>query len=177
MGEPAFEGVQISTGRVLPEWIDINQHMNVAYYVLAFDLAVDTLWSEFGLTTEHIRDTDSSTFAVESHVMYRRELALDDPYVISALILAYDEKRIHQFQWMYHAEDGFLAATAEWMNLHVDLRTRRVAPWPQHILDNIGRVVAAQGEHKWPEDAGRRMRIAKPVFTLGPGDQKTGPGW
>ena len=64
-------GIKISAGQVLPEWIDINGHMNVAYYVLAFDLAVDALWREFGITDEHIHDNHSSTFAVESHVMYR----------------------------------------------------------------------------------------------------------
>ena len=26
---------------VLPEWIDYNDHMNVAYYTLAFDEALD----------------------------------------------------------------------------------------------------------------------------------------
>lgn len=161
-----FMGREVDAGRVKPEWIDINQHMNVAYYVLAFDLAVDTLWSKFGLTSEYVRETDSSTFAVESHVVYRREMKLDDPYVITALILAYDEKRIHQFQWMYHADEGYLAATAEWMNLHVDLGTRRVSPWPSRILENIAEVAAAQGEHEWPDAAGRRMQIPRPIYSM-----------
>ena len=34
-------GVEVSSGRVLPGWIDVNNHMNVAYYVLAFDQGVD----------------------------------------------------------------------------------------------------------------------------------------
>jgi len=54
------------------------------------------------------------------------------PYVITAQILAFDDKRIHQFQRMYHAEEGFLAATCEWMNLHFDPGIRRVASWPFH---------------------------------------------
>jgi acyl-CoA thioester hydrolase len=47
-------GIEVSTGFVLPEWIDINQHMNVAYYVLALDRGVDDLWSELGITNEYI---------------------------------------------------------------------------------------------------------------------------
>ncbi len=156
-------GIKISAGQVLPEWIDINGHMNVAYYVLAFDLAVDALWREFGITDEHIHDNHSSTFAVESHVMYRRELKESDPYIVTAQILAYDKKRIHQFQRMYHAQEGFLAATAEWMNLHVDLKTRRVAPWPDKILENINRVVLSQGKWAYPSDAGRVMRVRDPL--------------
>ena len=159
-------GVEVNAGNVLQEWIDMNGHMNVAYYVLAFDLGVDALWAGFGITEEHIRNKQSSTFAVESHVIYRRELKLDDPYVVTAQILAIDQKRIHQFQRLYHAADGFLAATAEWMNLHVDMTTRRVAPWPDDILDAIQRAAAAQGEWPYPEDAGRTMNIRKPLFSV-----------
>lgn len=159
-------GVEVSSGRVLPEWIDINNHMNVAYYVLAFDQGVDSLWDRFGITDQHIEEMNSSTFAVESHVIYRRELTLDDPFIVTAQVLAYDEKRIHQFQRLYHAEEHYLAATAEWMNLHVDLATRRVAPWPKTILEDIAKVAATQGNWPWPKDTGRQMRIASPIFSV-----------
>ncbi len=158
-------GVEISHGKVLPEWIDINGHMNVAYYVLAFDLAVDSLWLDFGLSNEHIQANDSSTFAAESHILYRKELLRDDPFIVTSQILAFDEKRIHQFQRMYHASQGYLAASAEWMNLHVDMKTRRVSPWPEQVLVAIRRVAASQGTWPYPEDAGRTMRVQKPLFS------------
>lgn len=166
MADTGVIGVEVSRGLVLPEWIDVNKHMNVAYYVLAFDRGVDSLWDRFGITEEHIREMNSSTFAVETHIMYRRELKLDDPYIVTAQILAFDDKRIHQFQRLYHAESHFVAATAEWMNLHVDLATRRVAPWPASILDDIRKVAAMQGDWGYPRDAGRQMRIHNPVFSI-----------
>jgi acyl-CoA thioester hydrolase len=159
-------GIEVSRGRVLPEWIDVNNHMNVAYYVLAFDKGVDELWDHFGITDDHIREMNSSTFAVESHVIYRNELRLDDPYVVTAQILAYDEKRIHQFQRLYHAKEQYLAATCEWMNLHVDLGTRRVAPWPESILKDIESVAANQGDWPWPDEVGKQMSIVKPLFSI-----------
>lgn len=164
--EQQMRGIEVDRGRVLSEWIDVNGHMNVAYYVLAFDLGVDALWSRFGITDAHIRENLSSTFAVESHVTWRRELHEDEPYVVTAQILAFDEKRIHQFQRMYHADDGYLAATAEWMNLHVDLNTRRVAPWPEAILDGIRDVAESQGDWPYPEEAGRRMQVPKPLYSM-----------
>jgi len=103
-GQPQISGASIASGRVLSEWIDINGHMNVAYYVLAFDRAVDTLWTELGITSDYIEACKCSTFAVECHVTYQAELREDEPYLITSQILAYDEKRIHQFQRMYHAE-------------------------------------------------------------------------
>jgi acyl-CoA thioester hydrolase len=166
MTDTGIIGVEVSRGRVLPEWIDVNDHMNVAYYVLAFDRGVDSLWDRFGITEEHIREMNSSTFAVEAHIMYRRELKLDDPYIITAQVLAFDEKRIHQFQRLYHAKEHYVAATAEWMNLHVDLTTRRVAHWPSNILDDIRKVAARQGDWPFPRDAGRQMGIHKPIFSI-----------
>jgi len=99
--------------------------------------------------------------------MYRRELKLDDPFFVTAQILAFDNKRIHQFQRLYHADELFLAATAEWMNLHVDLETRRVAPWPKEILADIGNVAAEQGDWPYPDEAGRSMRVPQPIFSIG----------
>jgi len=167
MADNDIVGMEVSRGRVLTEWIDVNDHMNVAYYVLAFDGGVDSLWDRIGITDEHIQEMRSSTFAVESHVIYRRELKLDDPFIVTAQVLAFDEKRIHQFQRLYHAEEGFLAATAEWMNLHVDLVTRRVAPWPETILDDIKKVAAAQDGWPYPHEAGRQMSVPKPIFSAG----------
>lgn len=164
-----FDGVTVSTGKVLPEWIDFNGHMNVAYYVLAFDLGVDSLWVDFGITAEHVQQNHSSTFAVETHVLYKQELKLDDPYVVTAQILAFDDKRIHQFQRMYHAESGFLAATAEWLTLHVDLRKRRVAPWPTKILNGITRVANSQGDWPYPDAAGSTMRVPVPLWSIDKG--------
>jgi acyl-CoA thioester hydrolase len=162
--KPQQQGCEIYNASVLPEWIDINNHMNVAYYVLAFDQAVDKLWDHFGITEAYIREQQSSTFAVESHVCYLGEMNLGDPYVVTAQVLAYDEKRIHQFQRMYHAKHGYLAATCEWMNLHVDMNQRRVSPWPEALLEGISKFVEKQGDWGMPADGGRQMRIRKPVF-------------
>ena len=99
-----MKGIEVVQGTVLPEWIDVNEHMNVAYYVLAFDEAVDSLWEVLGITENHINVSNSSTFAVESHITWQRELAINEPYIITSQLLAYDNKRIHQLMRMYHAE-------------------------------------------------------------------------
>lgn len=165
MSGAGSRGLLVHTGVVLPEWIDINGHMNVAYYVLAFDKAVDNLLAGLGVTDEYIQSTRGTTFAVECHVTYQQELTEAAPYRIESQVLAYDEKRIHQFQHLYHAEENFLAATAEWMNLHVDLGTRKVSPWPDFVLGALEKFVDAQTEAGFPREAGRKMNIAKPVWS------------
>ena len=166
MNPPDMIGSVICRGEVRAEWIDVNDHMNVAYYVLAFDIAVDTLWEKFGITDKYMTEAQGSTFAVESHVTYRNELVEGDKYIVTAQILGFDEKRIHQFQRIYHAEKGYLSATAEWMNLHVNLASRRVTPWPDEIRERIREFALAQTDRSWPEQAGRRMSLKEPHFTL-----------
>jgi len=166
MSKSEILGARIADGIVKPEWIDANGHMNVAYYVLAFDLGVDALWEGFGITAEYIKRSYGSTFAVESHITYQQELVEGDPYFVTAQVLAFDAKRIHQFQRLYHAEQEFLAATGEWMNLHVDLEKRRVSPWPESILEKLGEYAAGQDEQAYPEEAGKQMDIRKPIYTM-----------
>ncbi len=161
-------GARVADGVVKSAWIDVNGHMNVAYYVLAFDLGVDALWEEFGITAEYIESSYGSTFAVECHITYQQELVEGDPYIVTAQLLAYDDKRIHQFQRLYHAEKDFLAATAEWMNLHVDLEKRRVSPWPDSILAKLAAYSAGQAQQAYPEEAGKQMNIRKPIYTMNP---------
>jgi acyl-CoA thioester hydrolase len=160
LGRPLYKG------NVRPEWIDANDHMNVAYYVLAFDLAVDSLWEQFGITEQHIREQQSSTFAVESHVTWQGEMNLGDAFVVTGEILAYDAKRIHQFQRMYHLEKGYLAATCEWMNLHIDLRNRCVAPWPDDVLAAIAGQAGQQGNCGLPDELGQAMKIKNAIFSV-----------
>ena len=158
-------GICVATGTVLPEWIDINGHMNVAYYVLAFDLGVDALWERLGITTEYIKTTKCSTFAAECHVTYQRELKEGDPYRVTSQILAYDEKRIHQFQRMTHAGENNLAATAEWINLHVNLTTRRVTPFPETVLSALRQLTRRQGDTSTPAEVGRTIAVSSPIYS------------
>jgi acyl-CoA thioester hydrolase len=159
-------GQKVAEGRVPPEWIDYNDHVNVAYYVLAFDFAVDALWARLGIDDEYVSTTRGSTFAVESHVTYQQELRLDDPYFVTVDVVAYDEKRIHQFQRMYHAERHYLAATAEWMNLHVNLLERRVSAWPGPVLEKLAVIAAGQSDVTMPDELCGKIRVKTPIYSI-----------
>ncbi len=156
-------GTVIIEDRVRPEWIDINEHMNVAYYLLAFDYAIDDLWEQKGITDTYIKSGEGSTFAVEGHITYQRELLEDEPYIITAQILAYDEKRLHHFQRMYHAEKHFLAATCEWLHLHMNPAIRRVSPWPADILDAFASLAEEHSHLPYPAEAGKAIRVPNPI--------------
>jgi len=146
--------------RVHPDWIDYNGHMNVAYYVLAFDHATDAFLNHIGLGERYLAETNCSVFTAEAHVTYEREVTLDDPLRFETRVLAADAKRIHYFHSMYHEEQGYLAATNELLILHVDLSERRVLPMPENVQRCLAELLAVHGPLVRPPQVGRVMGLA-----------------
>jgi len=144
---------------VRPEWIDRNGHMNVAYYVLIFDHAVDALFSHVGLDPDYRARTTGSTFTVESHITYDRELVAGKVARCTAQLIGFDEKRIHHYYEMYDAAAGTLAATTEFMSLHMDMATRRVAPMPEDIQRRLGALMEAHARLPRPANLGRVIKV------------------
>jgi acyl-CoA thioester hydrolase len=151
--------LQLHRDRVRPEWIDYNGHMNLAYYVLAFDYATDALFDFLGCGAAYKEATDFSTFTLEGHVTYDREVLEGEPLLFKTWLLDYDAKRIHYFHEMWHAEAGYLASTNELISIHIDMAARRSAPFPETIL---GRLEAVMQEHRKlerPANVGRVIGI------------------
>ena len=144
---------------VEPEWIDLNGHMNIAWYLTAFDRAFDESYGRMGFTPEALKKTGSTTFAAEMHITYQRELLEGDRLRIETQLIDFDSKRMHWVQAMYHAEQGYRAATAEWLILHVDLRQRRVAPLPDSIRAELSAIRDAHASLPRPPETGRRIDL------------------
>ncbi len=144
---------------VKPEWIDGNGHMNVGYYVVAFDQATDTLCEQLGVDLRYVEHRLGMVFVLEAHVTYDREVQAGNPLRVTTQILGHDPKRLHFFHAMYHAEAGWLASTNELMMIHIDFATRRSAPWRPATLARIEALAAAHRRLPWPEKAGRRMGL------------------
>ena len=122
-------------GEVLPEWIDWNGHLNLAYYVVLFDRATDLLFDELGLGLDYRRDEEKATFVVETHNLYERELLVGERVRIATQILGSDDKRLHLGHEMFRLRDGERSATQELMFLHIDLQARRVASDPVRVFE------------------------------------------
>ena len=159
MSDP--DDLTIHAGRVLPEWIDANGHMNVAWYGLVFDQAVDALWARIGHDDDYRRQHASTTFAVESHTRYLQELREGERFAVSARIVGVDAKRVHQWQMLRALDDGRLAATCEWLHLHVSLTTRRVSPWPDTIVGELAALHSAQRHLPGPDGVSAAISLQR----------------
>jgi acyl-CoA thioester hydrolase len=148
-------------GRVLPEWIDYNGHMNVAFYLYAFDQATETFSREMGCDAAYVRGKRGMVFTLETHLTYDRELKLGDPFRIATQILDWDAKRVHFFHSMYHADAGFLASTNDQIMLNVGFESRRSEAWPDDIRARLEAMATVHGKLPWPEKAGRRVTLKR----------------
>jgi len=144
-------------GVVESDWIDYNGHMNVAYYLLAFDHATDDFLDDLGLDEAQRDRNGGTTFAAEVHIRYHRELMSGDPIRVTTQLLSFDVKRLRYLHQMYHAADGYLAATAENLSLYVDLNIRRVTTMPEAVLQRLEEVLRAHHVLGPPEDVGRAI--------------------
>jgi acyl-CoA thioester hydrolase len=158
--EPVFAAPFVSTVmRIEPQWIDYNGHLNVAYYNVLFDRAVDEVYELLGLGPHYLARHKHSTMVAEAHVRYLRELHEDDPVRVTVQLLDYDAKRIHLFEQLLHATENFVSATSESMTLHVDMTAKKVAPFPDSIMKVLERMKKAHAVLPRPEAAGRRVAM------------------
>jgi acyl-CoA thioester hydrolase len=162
--EPAIPAPFVSSVmRVEDGWIDYNGHLNMAYYNVLFDRAVDEVYELLGLGLAYVEANRHSTFTAEVHVRYLRELHGGDPVRVTFQLLGYDSKRLHYFEELHHAEENWLSATSENMALHIDMAAKKVAAFPPEITARLERMKTAHAALPMPEGAGRR--IAMPAAT------------
>jgi acyl-CoA thioester hydrolase len=148
-----------STMEVLPAWIDYNGHMNMAYYHVLFDKAVEEGFGLVGLGPDYLEERQGSFFAAEIHTLYKRELKLRDPVRVTLQLVDFDEKRVHFYLEIRHATEGWVAATSEGLSLHMDMRARKVAPFPDDIMANLAVMKAAHARLARPPALGRIIGI------------------
>jgi acyl-CoA thioester hydrolase len=149
------------TQQIEDTWIDYNGHLNMAFYNLLFDRAVDHVYDQLGIGVEYVQNDGGSVFTMEVHVTYGQELTLNDPVRVTWQLLDWDEKRLHFFEKMYHAEEGFLAATSEQLALHVDMTTRRSAPFPDEVQARLEAMMKSHAEIPRAEEVGRVIGIRR----------------
>jgi len=159
--EPLFFAPFVSSVmRVEQDWIDYNGHLNMAYYNVLFDRAVDEAYELIGVGVDYVNRRKHSFFTAEVHLRYLRELHAGDPVRVTFQLLDYDKKRLHTFEQLFHAEDGWVAATSENMSLHVDMAARKTAVFPIEVARRLAEMKASHARLPRPEAAGRRIVMA-----------------
>ena len=137
--------VHISDQIIKKEWIDYNNHMNMAYYVLVFDEVWEIILKKFKMGEDSAKSTQMSTMVVETHTTYNSEVKLGDEVEINLTYFDHDKKRLHFKMEMIEKSSKKLSATLEMLSLYIDLKQRKVADFEQEKIQIMDQFIA---DHK-----------------------------
>ena len=136
----------ISDQTIKKEWIDYNNHMNMAYYVLVFDEVWEIILQKFKMGENSAKTSNMSTMVVETHTTYNNEVKLGDEVEINLTFFDHDKKRLHFKMEMIEKSSKKLSATLEMLSLYIDLKQRKVAEFEQEKIDIMDEFIETNKE-------------------------------
>ena len=126
--------VLLKTTKIINEWTDYNNHMNLSYYILVFDKAAEKMLSNFKMGEEAAINTKRSTMVVETHTTYNNEVKEGEEVDVFLSYFDHDKKRLHYKLEMYEKNKNVLSATTEVLSLYIDLNLRKVAEFEEEKI-------------------------------------------
>jgi len=126
---------------VRAEWIDENDHMNLAYYVLVFTRATEAFAVRLGLAGGRV---------TQLHTAYEREVTRGDRLRVVTHVLDISDCELHLLHEMFQADESYRAACLEMVLSH---RGELPAEARSQLLAIVAR--------PRPPAAGRRIAMAR----------------
>jgi len=147
--------------RTVPrDWIDHNGHMNVGYYSIAMDQAVDHLFEDhLGLGISHVERSRHGSYVVQMHMHYIGEILEGEVFTGRFILLDHDVKRMHILGEL--VVDGTVRAMAEQLVMGVDLTTRRSAEYPDWAQRRLAQMKSDHAHVPRPPQIGAPLAIRR----------------
>ncbi len=148
--------------KVLSEWIDYNGHMNVAYYTLAFDKALDFFFEDvLGIGPSFVEKNKEGPFALKASYNYFSELLEEESFFVDISILDFDSKRVHVFGEMRKDKSLELSAIFETVLMNMDLSGRTVKQYPDRVLKLFSMFKSSLVVENIPIEIGKKITLKK----------------
>ena len=126
----------LSSQKIIKDWIDYNNHLNVSYYLLIFDkYGADVLNDKFKMGENSAKTTEMSTMVVETYITYNNEVKEGEEVDIFLTYFDHDKKRLHYRLEMIEKSSKKLSATIELLSLYVNLKERKVSEFENEKLE------------------------------------------
>ena len=133
--------LHLTTKKIINEWTDYNNHMNLSYYILLFDMGAEQILSKFHMGEHSAKTTKKSTMVVETHTTYNNEVKEGEEVEINLSYFDHDKKRLHYKLEMYEKNKKTLSATTEVLALYIDLNIRKVSEFENEKVMNMDQFI------------------------------------
>jgi acyl-CoA thioester hydrolase len=125
---------------VKSEWIDYNQHMQDAYYGLAFSYAVDHFQNCVGFDERYRTQSGCTIYVVEDHKFYLNEVKLGSELVIKTSLLDTDKKKFVLYSQMFVQD--VIVAISEMLQVHVNTKPKpKITEMPIEIYQSFNKLL------------------------------------
>ncbi|MDW4064580.1 thioesterase family protein [Staphylococcus saprophyticus] len=141
-------------------WGDHNGHMNDAEYNRVFSDATDAWLAFLGLDVQTIETLDYTVFTLENHVMYLKEIKVNEAITASVELFDYDAKRLHVFMTLSD-EANDKCATYEVMLMGMNTKLYKPDAFPTDIQKAIDDYAQHASIKKQPKELGHLIGIKR----------------
>ncbi len=129
---------------------DMNGHLNVRHYLGIASEGLDESLVGLGIPQNWPISAGHACFSAEHHCTYLTELRTGDMMSARVRLLGRSERAAHALVYLLDETHQQLSYVMEEIFLHIDMTTRRTAPWPEDVAANIDRRVSEDAELPFP---------------------------
>lgn len=148
------------TTTVKQNWVDYNGHMNDAEYNRVFSDATDAWLANLGLDLQAIEQLKYTIFTLENHVMYLKEIKLNESITVTVELFDFDAKRLHVFMTLKNQQND-RCATYEVMLMGMDTKSNKPKPFPESIRKSVEFYADIALIQHQPEELGHHIGIKR----------------
>lgn len=132
------------------DWEDRNGHVGVQYFQALFARGAWRVLEPIGVDEGWFGHHHRSQFDLEHHLFYRSELHAGDRVSTYNRVIARSDRRFHGLYLILNDSTGRLAATLEYITAGVDMRRRRMSPFPDDLARGLDRLIETHRQLSWP---------------------------
>ena len=153
--------IYLKSQKIIKEWVDYNNHLNMAYYVLIFDQACEVILEKFKMGAYSAKKEKRSTMVVETNTKYINEIKQGDEVDIMLTFFDHDKKRLHLKLEMIKKKEEKISASIEWLSLYVNLENRKVTEFENEKLKIMDHFIEQNKDNFNNEDLKFSSKIKK----------------
>ena len=157
-----FELFESNVQSVHEDWIDYNGHMNVAYYTLAFDKALDDfLEKNLEIGPTYVEKEKKGPYSLQANYHYLDELRLTEKFFTKIYLINSDKKKIHLVLEMINFNTNKQVAVCETLLINVDLSIRKSVEYDIDVINRIEDYKNNCKSYSLPPHIGKEIKIRK----------------
>lgn len=137
---------------------DANGHLNVRHYTGIASEGLDESLAEVGIP-QNWPLKGHACFSAEHHLTYLAELRTGARMSSRVRLLGRSERAAHALVYLLDDSHERLSFVMEEIFLHIDLETRRTAPWPDDVAAALDQQIAAQADLPWEPDVSGSLAL------------------